>query len=218
MVFILPSKTQFMTPEHTGKVIRKTDFWAYRLAEETVHEAFRRHQSIVHAAEKVFMEEKERGYREGMEKAQLEQSRHHFDVINKTVNYSIAFEQQISLLVYNTVKQIIGDFSDKEKTLSAVKSAMTAMRGQKSITLKINPENIAILENELKVLYQLFPSINHIEITSQSNIPTDTCIVSTDLGSAEASIREQLKALRRSLSKVFGIKDTADESSSSMHP
>jgi type III secretion protein L len=212
MVFIFPNDSQSMTPEHKGKVIRKTDFWAHRLAEDIVHEAFQRHQSIVHAAEKALVEEKERGYKEGREKAEVEKSRQMLDVINKTVSYSIAVEQQISLLVYNAVKQIISDFSDKEKTLSVVKSAMAAMRGQKHITLKVNPENVATLETELKNFQQLFLSVNHIEVSGQANIPIDSCIVSTEIGSAEASISGQLKALRDSISKVFGTQDKMDES------
>lgn len=204
MVFIFPNNKQSMTPEHTEKIVRKKDFWAHRLAQDVVHEAFQRHQDIVHASETAFLKEKERGYREGMEKAELEKSKMMFDVINKTVAYSIAAEQQFSLLIYSTVKQIIGELKDKEKICSVARSAITAMRSQKHITLKINPENVSIIESELRNLQQSFPSVSHIEIFSQSDIPLDTCIASTEIGSAEANLHAQLEALRDSLSRVFG--------------
>jgi type III secretion protein L len=135
------------------------------------------------------------------------------DIINKTVSYSVAVEQQLSLLVYDTVKQIINDFDDKQKALAVVKSAMAAMRGQKHLTLKVNPENLDVLEKELKNLQQIFSSVSHIDIVCQNDISMDSCIVSTEIGSAEASISAQLEALQESLSNVFGIQKSSTENS-----
>jgi hypothetical protein len=63
MVFASPNDSHLMVPERKEKVIKGTDFWAYRLAKDVVYEAFQRHQSIVHAAENAFLLEKKEAIR-----------------------------------------------------------------------------------------------------------------------------------------------------------
>lgn len=204
MAFLFSLNPALKRPEETQKIIKGADFWSYRLASEIVHEAFLRNKSITHAAEIAYVNEQARGYRDGLQKAQVELAARMMDVVNSTVSYLARTESQFAGLVFDAVKQVISDYDSKEKTLAVVKSAVSAMRGQKQIVLKVSPENLEFLTTELNTLYEAFPSVSHIEVVGQSDIPDDTCIVHTEIGSAEASITAQLEALKSSLQRVFG--------------
>ena len=204
MALIVPSGSHLERPEENDKVIRGEDFWAYRLASDIVHEAFLRQQRIVHASELAYVAEQHRGYKDGLDKAQAESAQRMMEIVNGTVSYLTTVEQQFATLVYDAVKQVISDFDDKEKTLAVVKAGMNAMRGQKHIVLKVNPDNFDLVQAELKTLHQTFPMVTHVEVMVQPDLPGDACIVNTEIGSAEASIGAQLKALKTSLDRVFG--------------
>lgn len=208
MALIFPSGSQIERPEENDKVIKGEDFWAYRLASDTVHEAFLRQQRIVHASELAYVTEQNRGYKDGLDKAQADSAQRMMDIVNGTVSYLTRVEQQFATLVFDAVKQVISDYDDKEKTLAVVKAGMTAMRGQKHIVLKVNPENLDLVQAELKMLHQMFPMVTHVEVVAQPDVPQDACIVNTEIGSAEASISAQLKALKASLDCVFGSSAT----------
>jgi type III secretion system HrpE/YscL family protein len=204
MAFLFSSNSAVKRPEEVTKIIKGADFWSYRLASDIVHEAFLRNKSIAHAAELAYVSEQARGYRDGLQQAQIELAEHMMDTVNATVSYLAETESQFAALVYEAVKQVIVDYDDKEKTLAVVKSAVSAMRGQKHITLKVNPEKADFVMSELKTIHEAFPAISHIEVIGQSEVPEDTCIVHTEIGSAEASITTQLDALKSSLQRVFG--------------
>lgn len=203
MAFIFSKNPTLKQPEESQKIIKGADFWAYRHASSIVHEAFLRGQSITHATEITFLKEQARGYEDGLQKASLKSAEHMIEVVNSTVSYLARSEQQFSTLVYEAVKQIITGYDDKEKTLAVVKTAVGAMRGQKQIVLKVNPEKVDQLASELDALRKDFPNVSHIEVMGQADVPIDACVVHTEIGSAEASISAQLEALKLSLHRVF---------------
>jgi type III secretion protein L len=204
MAFIVSSEPHVKRPEQNQKIIKAEDFWAYQLASEIVHEGFQRQESIVHAAESAYVKEQERGYSKGLQKAQAEHAQQMMEIVHSTILYFVSVEQQVAALVFDAVKQIIGDFDDREKAMAVVRSAMTAVRGQKHIVLKVHPDHAAFLQGELKTLQQAFPMVAHIDIVAQPDVAPDACIVVTDIGTAEASISAQIAALRLSVDKVFG--------------
>ena len=209
MALIFPSGSQLERPEENNKVIKGEDFWAYRLASDIVHDAFLRQQRIVHASELAYVAEQNRGYKDGLDRAQAESAQRMMDTVNGTVSYLTKVEQQFATLVFDAVKQVISDYDDKEKTIAVVKAGMNAMRGQKHIVLKVNPENLEMVQAELRTLHQAFPMVTHVEAVAQPDVPKDACIVNTEIGSAEASISAQLKALNTSLGRVFGLSANA---------
>jgi type III secretion system HrpE/YscL family protein len=203
MAFIFSKNPTLKQPEESQKIIKGADFWAYSLASDIVHEAFLRGQSVTHAAEISFLKEQARGYEDGLQKASLKSAEHMIDIVNSTVSYLAKAEQQLSNLVYDAVKQIITDYDEKEKTLAVVKSAIGAMRGQKQIVLKVNPERVDQLMAELDAIRKEFPNVSHIEVVGQTDVPADACVVHTEIGSAEVSISAQLRALKSSLHRIF---------------
>jgi type III secretion system HrpE/YscL family protein len=204
MAFLFSCNPTVKRPEETQKIIKGADFWSYRLASDIVHEAFLREKSIIHAAEVAYASEQARGYKDGLEKAQIELAEHMMAIVNRNILYLTKTESQFASLVHDAVRQIILDYDDKEKTLAVVKSAVGAMRGQKHIVLKVNPANVDFVVSELKTIHEAFPSVSQFEVLGQSGIAEDACIVHTEMGSAEASITAQLKALETSLHHVFG--------------
>lgn len=203
MVFIISSDQNQTIAERHDKVVRSHEFLAHRLAEELVHDAFLEHHSIVHAAERAFVTEQIRGYKEGFESAQKEQAMRMTEIVSRTIDYIGTVEKQLADLIFLAVKQILSDFNEQDKILSVAKTAISAMRSQKSITLKVHADNVEFLQKEIAEIKQAFPNINHIEVIAQGNVSPESCVVSTEIGSAEASISTQVEALRSALTNVF---------------
>lgn len=210
MAFIVPR--QPLTPTHrlaSGigpgvKILRAEEVFVFRSAEEIVAEASDQSDRILAETESAFQLERQRGYREGHEAAQLEQSEQMIGNIGQTVDYFARVEGQMVDLVMRAVRKIIEGFDDEERVLIAVKSALSVVRNQKQITLRTHPHQTEIVRARVNEVLAAYPGIGYLDIVADSRLKADACIVETEIGTVEASLDGQIEALRAAFEKVLG--------------
>ena len=106
-------------------------------------------------------------------------------------------------LVLDAIKKIIDEFSEEEKVFNIVKKSLTIAREQRHILIKIHPEIIVGLKLEIETLREKYPVFESLEIISDSNLAKDSCVIETEIGKIEASVKSQLQALKESFARVF---------------
>jgi type III secretion protein L len=131
--------------------------------------------------------------------------------VHQTVSYLHGVERQLADLVLSAMRRILSDFSDKQKVMAVVKTTLAEVRSQKQLALKVNPELVPQLQEELQRIQELYPMVTHIEILPGADLAMDACIVDTEIGIVQASITGQLRALHQSLSSVFGERGVSTE-------
>jgi type III secretion protein L len=214
MALIIRSQESLNRLEVKNKIIKANDIWAYQDAKRIVSEAMQRKDQIIDAAHAVFNAEQKRGYREGRESARLEQTKNMIEIITQTVDYFARVETQMVDLVMDAVRRIINEYDDREKVIKVVRNSLALVRNQKHITIKVHPDKLTAMREQIISLKEIYPSIEQIELIGDSELASDACVIVSDIGQVEASMTGQVNALRSSFEQVFGDRRAASKSES----
>jgi type III secretion protein L len=217
MAFLIPKPRSEEQPDSRNKIIRSQDYWAYLEAKQIIADAVTRKSEIILDAKNSFVEEKKRGYRDGLEEAKLEQSANMIEIIGKTVDYFARVEAQMVDLVMDAVRRIMSDYDNRERVIQVVKQSLAMVRSQKNISIRIHTENYEMMSSTISELKDMYKNIEQIEIISDHLIPVDACIIESDIGKVEASMSGQIEALKRSFAQVFGESSDKKEMHSSQN-
>ena len=210
MAFLVP-RNPLAPLEHltTGidpaaKVIRAADVYALRSAEQIVSDAQAQAAKIIAAAEAAYESERQRGYSDGREEARLDQAEQMIENISQTIDYFSKVEGKMVDLVMQAVRKIIQDFDDDDRVLIAVKSALSVVRHQKQMTLRVNSQQLDAVKSRVNEILAAYPGVGYLDIIADNRLAPDACIVESEIGTIEASIEGQLEALRAAFLKVLG--------------
>ena len=201
---LAPARQYAVGVDPSIKVLHADELLALRDADGILNEARDQAVRIVAEAQNAFDKERERGYQEGHEEARLEQVEQMIGNISRTVDYFSKVEGQMVDLVMRAVRKIVNDFDDNERVLIAVKSALSVMRNQKQITLRVNPQQADIVKGHINDILAAFPGVGYMDIIADHRLKEDDCIVESEIGMIEASLEGQLAALRSAFEKVLG--------------
>ena len=187
-----------------AKVISAADVFALRSAEQIVSDAQDQAAKIIAAAEAAYESERQRGYSDGQEEARLDQAEQMIENISQTVDYFSKVEGKMVDLVMQAIRKIIQDFDDDDRVLIAVKSALSVVRHQKQMTLRVNSQQLDAVKSRVNEILAAYPGVGYLDIIADNRLAPDACIVESEIGTIEASIEGQLEALRAAFLKVLG--------------
>ncbi len=216
MAFIIRRTQEIAQLDTVSKVIKADDFWQYQQAREMMSSAREKRDQILDAALAGFEAEQARGYRQGRDEARQEQAQKMIGVISQTVDYFSKIEAQMVDLVLDAVRRIIDDFDDREKVLKVVRNALTMVRNQRQILIRVHPVNVAEMKSQVNNLKQSFPGIEQMEVSADMSLDKDACVIESDMGQVEASMSGQMDALRTSFGRVFGALPESEQDKKSI--
>ena len=196
-------------PSPDRRVIKAADYLAYAEAEAIIAAARLQAEAIQREAEQAYDAEKRRGYRDGHEEGKLETAEQIMDVLGATVEFYAGIEQRTGQIVMQMLRKILGQFDNETLTYQIVRNALTAVRAQKQVTLRVAPEQVEALKARMDTLLHGFPSIHFVDVVGDRRLNAGDCILETEIGVVDASIEVQLKALERSLAKRLGQDEAA---------
>lgn len=186
------------------RILRATDVAALGEADALLADARAQAQAIVAAAQDALEQERQRGYAEGQAEARMEQAEKMMDTVSRTIDYFAQVEQEMVALVMGAVRKIIDGFDDEERVLAVVKNALSVVRNQKQMTLRLHPEQIETVRERVNDLLAAYPGVGYLDILPDGRLPRDACILESEIGMVEASIEGQLAALQGAFQKILG--------------
>jgi type III secretion protein L len=204
MAFLIRRTQELAQLDTVNKVIKANDFWQHQQACDMMSSAKEKRDQILDASLAGFEAEQSRGYRQGRDEARQEQAQKMISVISQTVDYFSKIEAQMVDLVLDAVRRIIDDFDDREKVLKVVRNALTMVRNQRQILIRVHPVNVAEIKSQVNDLKQSFPGIEQMEVSADVGLDKDACVIESDMGQVEASMSGQMEALKASFGRVFG--------------
>lgn len=204
MAFLIRRTQELAQLDTASKVIKANDFWQYQQARDVMSSAKEKRDQILDASLAGFEAEQSRGYRQGRDEARQEQAQKMIGIISQTVDYFSKIEAQMVDLVLDAVRRIIDDFNDREKILKVVRNALTMVRNQRQLLIRVHPVNVAEIKSQVNELKQSFPGIDQMEVSPDVNLDKDACVIESDMGQVEASMSGQMEALKASFGRVFG--------------
>lgn len=142
--------------------------------------------------------ERKRGFVEGVEEGKEE-------LLGKILEASTAHEKilrqaepQIVRMVMEIAEKVIGDALKKGAVVEVVKNAIDRSTGQK-VVVKINPADIEMVRSREAEILSAIDREQSISVREDETVPSGGCIVETELGTVDARLETQLKAIRKAL-------------------
>lgn len=186
------------------RILRAAEVSAWADSEAMLAAAQARADAIVAGAEEALEQERRRGYEQGLAEARLEQAEKMIDTVSRTVDYFAKVESDMVALVMASVRKIMGDFDDSQRVVIAVKSALSVVRNQKQMTLRVHPQQVDALRAHVNELLAAYPGVGYLDIVADGRLSSEACILESEIGMVEASIEGQIAALQGAFQKVLG--------------
>jgi type III secretion protein L len=203
MVFIVRDSSKLSRPESSQKIIKAGDFWAYKQAQDAIAEGMQRRQEIIDATQAAYEAEQRRGYQDGVEQGKLEQASHMVDAVARTVEYFVQVENQMVDLVLDAIRRIASDFNGRERVIAVVRSALSLVRSQKHLVLRVHASQVEVVRAQMEELLAAFPSIEFVDIVGDNRLTDDGCMVESDIGVVETSLAGQIDVIQECFKKIY---------------
>lgn len=186
------------------RVLRAAQIAAWGQAEELIASARDQAEAIAIDARAAYDAQCQRGYAEGLAEAQMTQAEKMIETVGRTVEYFAQVEADMVALVMGAVRKIIEDYSDAERVLIVVKNALSVVRNQKQMTLRLHPQQVEGVRARINDLLAAYPGVGYLDILADGRLGPHACILESEIGLVEASIDGQIAALEKAFRKVLG--------------
>lgn len=210
MAFLIPRDP--LTPRRTlqariapgTRALTAAEIVAWTQAEGLIAAAQAQAEAIVAGAQAAYDQECRRGYADGLAEAQMAQAEKMMDTIGRTVDYFGQVEADMVALVMGAVRKIIDDYDDADRVLIVVKNALSVVRNQKQMTLRLHPQQVEVVRARINDLLAAYPGVGYLDIVPDGRLGPQACILESEIGLVEASIEGQIAALEKAFQKVLG--------------
>lgn len=186
------------------KVLRAREVSAWVEAEGMLAAARAQADAIVAGAQDALEKERQRGYKEGLAEARMEQAEKMIETVSRTVDYFAKVESDMVSLVMAAVRKIMEDFDDEQRVVIVVKNALSVVRNQKQMTLRVHPRQVEAVRAHTNELLAAYPGVGYLDIVADGRQTLESCILESEIGMVEASVEGQIAALQAAFQKVLG--------------
>ncbi|NKI94053.1 HrpE/YscL family type III secretion apparatus protein [Rhizobacter sp. SG703] len=186
-------------PAAAGKLIRAEAFWAWSDARALLEKAQHDAALVREEAHKAFAVQQQLGLAAGRQEARSEQAQAMMQMADRTRAHLEGVEERLVALVGEAVRKVIDDADAGTRVRSVVQRALALVRGQKQLTLRVNPAQADALRADLERVLAPFPTIECVDVAADARIAPDACLLESEIGVVEASLPAQLAALEAAL-------------------
>lgn len=188
----LPSKKRIIEREVVG---------ATREAAEIRRRAELEAQRIVDEAKEQAYETRQHGYAEGREEALAEFTQQTAAALQQLKQLEARVEPEYIALVRDCCEKVLGQelTLNPEAIVELVRTVLKSARQQREIIVRLNPQDVPILERSKGRLMQVLARASEVQLREDPLIDRGGCQVMTELGSIDASLERQLDALGAAL-------------------
>lgn len=192
------------TADPSARVLRAGDYAAWVDAQTLTDEARAQADGILSGARAAFEAERRRGYEDGKQEALLDQAEKMIETVGRTVDYFANVENQMVDLVMASVRKVMDGFDDREKIMIVVRNALAVVRNQKQMTLRLHPEEIEVVRERINDILAAYPGVGYLDLLADARLARGACILESEIGMVEASLEDQIAALRGAFQRTLG--------------
>ncbi len=183
-----------------SKVIKTAEFALMSNANELIDKVKLAAKEAGDKAQEVYKKRYEEGYEVGVDEGKSVYTEKLMDMVMGQVDSIEELEHQLVKVVMDAVTKIIGTFEEAELVTRVVHQGLNAVRGSKSILMRVSSQDERVLRETLQnyLVGRDNPS-GYINLVADPNLKMGDCLLETEQGVVEASLSSQLKILQRSL-------------------
>jgi len=221
MAEIVKRQSNFSRPASTHSVIESEVFDASRKARGLLENAQREAESLVQKAksesagirQQAKEEGFEKGFSEGLEKFQgniLETNEKYAALANSAESELLGLCMGIA---HKILKQELRTHPDA--IVAVVREAIAPMSRKKMLTIRVNPQDRAILQGHRAELMDALMGSGQIQFVADADIGQGGCLVETEHGIVDARLETEMNILSRLITGQDFYVDSVDEANES---
>ncbi|MEL6183215.1 MAG: type III secretion system stator protein SctL [Myxococcota bacterium] len=188
------------------RIIEREVVGATHEARRIVQEAEAEAQRILEEAREAATETHQRGFERGREDGKAEFTQALSAALLRVRQIEENLEGEYIGLVRDCVEKILGQELQQSPAaiLGVVRNALLDARQQREITVRVHPEDAAVLEKNQPRLLEVLARANAVDVRRDPGVTRGGCIVSTELGTIDARLERQLDALAAAVHAELG--------------
>ena len=179
------------TPAPGVKVLKAADVDTLHDAASLIEAAKAHAAEIEKKAEAVYEERYQQGYEDGVEFGKMENAEKMMETVLASVEFIESIENTVVSVVNQSIRKIIGESDDDTRIRLIVSTALNNVRGQQKVTVRVSPKDEPAVSRALAAM----TSGSYLTVVADTRLAPDSCILESDLGVVDASLKTQLTAL-----------------------
>lgn len=185
-----------------GTLLLKADEWARFSEAETLIQAARAEAEAMRLrAAQAYEEEKARGLEDGLKQGKMEHAEKMIDTVLKALDYISGLESGMVALVGDALRKILGEIPPDELIVKVVRQALAMVQNRQRVTLRLSPEDEALVSAGLEEILRPYPGIKAIDVLADGRLSRGDCLLESEMGVIDASVETQLKAIANAFEK-----------------
>ncbi|TNE43877.1 MAG: hypothetical protein EP343_32425 [Deltaproteobacteria bacterium] len=143
----------------------------------------------------------EEGYRAGIEQGKSEWMENVLRLNRENEAKFRFFEHDLVRLSVRVAEKIIGEQLrlEPKSITELVGNALTAVRHQREIFLRVNPDDYDLINEHKYLLLDKLSRAQDIDIRPDPGVPPGGCLIESETGTIEATVEKQLEAIEKIL-------------------
>ena len=179
-----------------GRVLRAADVAVLLEANAVLAAARARAEEMNRQAEAAYEARREEGYRDGQEEGRLEHAEKVLETVLSSVDYLSSLENTLVDVVTSSIRKVIGELDASELIVRVVRNALTTVRNQQRVTIRVAPADEKAVSEALAAMIQTAPGgVGFLDVRADARLERGSCLLESELGVVDASLETQLKAL-----------------------
>lgn len=183
------------------KIIRHKQYQEFLSAHETRQRIKHEQTCARQKSEKTFQEMKHQGHLEGKEEAKRELLKQQIEWAHAAILWTQNLEKEIYQATQAMVEKIIGEYDKDEITKKIIKKTMKLYAHLPELKLYIAPEQKNLAQAAVDEIAKAY-NIKFISIEEDERLKKGDCVLTSALGSVDASLETQLKVLKDLIAKT----------------
>ncbi|GAB1409632.1 HrpE/YscL family type III secretion apparatus protein [Desulfovibrionales bacterium] len=193
---VLRITTNTVMPKPGQRVLKEKDLMLLHQAQSILDQAQNQARQILDDAKAEYEQQRKQGYEDGKNEGKLE----HAEKIMETVLSSVEFIENIEAtlvhVVGQAIRKIIGELDDTDRIVRVVRTALTTVRNQQHVTIRVAPADAEAVSTALAGFLTSSPGgKSFLDLVPDARLDRGACLLESELGVVDASLETQLKAL-----------------------
>lgn len=202
-MLILKSSKQFCPAE---RIVRREEYMLHAQAEEILEIARRKQQKLLEHADVQTRLMKENAqaecdalFKNARAESEKQCQQKMLEMIFSMTEHGIRWFSLLEQTFVRTLKdlflKILGEIPPEERMYLLVKQAIKTLSEGKTLHISVHPDQLMLLKSKADELTAQHPSLKHIEVVANKELPIDSCLLETETGILDAGIPLQAETL-----------------------
>ena len=190
--------------ESDGRMVTAAESDAVSRVEALLKAAEAEAAAIRAGAEDEVAKARQEGYQQGLDDGQAEIIERKIKMVEQSVRYLEQLEGRVVDVVAAVLQKCIGELDCRQVIVGLIEQAMAAVvRTQRQMTIKVSPANLEVVQGRVGALHAKYPSVTMLNVVGDEHLSDTDCVLETDAGVVDASLKVQLDAIERAFRQCF---------------